>query len=161
MGTIKWMDPRAIVAITIHCTANQRGSDIKARDITAEDVRRFGQPSYHYVIELDGTVHQTLEHNQVGAHTGGHNTGNLGISYIGGLERGTMKPTDTRTPAQRDAMKELVRRLHADHPGAAIKGHRDWSPDANHDGKLSPCEWLKPCPCFDVAEWLEADQVLA
>jgi hypothetical protein len=34
------------------------------------------------------------------------------------------------------------------------KGHRDWSPDLDHDGKVEPHEWLKMCPCFDVATQL-------
>lgn len=158
--TIKWMNPKAITAITIHCSANQRGSDIKAAQITATDIQRFGQPSYHYVIELDGTVHQTLQHNQLGCHTGKHNTGNIGICYIGGLEHGTMAPADTRTPAQRDSMKRLVAKVQAETGAHDIKGHRDWSEDLDHDGVLEHNEWIKPCPCFDVKQWLHDDQVL-
>jgi hypothetical protein len=58
------------------------------------------QPSYHWVIELDGEAVATLPDTVRGAHTALHNTGNIGISYVGGTE--TMnaggKPKDTRTP---------------------------------------------------------------
>ena len=136
-----WMDPNAISFITIHCAATPRGRDVKAVTISAWDQARFGQTSYHYVIERDGAVVQTLRHDQKGAHVGGHNSGNLGICYVGGIEQDG-KPADTRTPAQRAAMTALVRQLHAEHPAAVIRGHRDWPGVA------------KACPCFDVAAWL-------
>lgn len=142
-----WMDPNKIDFITIHCAATPRGRDVKAASVSQWDIDRFGQVSYHYVIELDGTIKPTLRHDQRGAHTGGHNTGNLGICYIGGIEQNG-QPADTRTDAQRAAMKGLVAKLHAEHPNAIIRGHRDW-PNVK-----------KACPSFDVHEWLLADKVL-
>ncbi|MDA5624327.1 N-acetylmuramoyl-L-alanine amidase, partial [Pasteurella multocida] len=41
-----------------------------------------------------------------------------------------------------------------------ICGHRDLSPDLNGDGTITPNEWLKDCPCFDVWEWLDSEQVI-
>jgi N-acetylmuramoyl-L-alanine amidase len=35
-------------------------------------------------------------------------------------------------------------------PKAQIKGHRDFSPDLNKDGKITSNEWIKQCPCFDA-----------
>jgi len=35
-------------------------------------------------------------------------------------------------------------------PKAEIKGHRDCSPDTNHNGKVDRWEWLKECPSFDA-----------
>lgn len=130
--------------ITIHCTATPEGRDNKAAEVTRWDIERFGQPSYHYVIELDGDVVQTLQESQRGAHVGGHNTGNLGISYVGGtasLNAGG-QPKDTRTVAQKSAMEALVRRLLAVHPNAKVRGHRDWPGVA------------KACPSFNVHDWL-------
>jgi N-acetylmuramoyl-L-alanine amidase len=141
MTMTAWMDPAAIDFITIHCAATPRGRDVKAATIGAWDTARFGQISYHYVIELDGHVVPTLRHDQKGAHVGGHNSGNLGICYVGGVEPGG-KPADTRTPAQQAAMAELVARLRAEHPRAVVRGHRDWPGVA------------KACPSFDVAAWL-------
>lgn len=61
------------------------------------------------------------------------------------------------TPAQFAALKQLLKQLKAGYPAAQILGHRDLSPDKNGDGKISPNEWLKTCPCFDVRAWLKAE----
>ncbi len=60
----------------------------------------------------------------------------------GGLdEKG--KPADTRTPAQKASLEDLLYSLALDYPGAEILGHRD-------------LPWVrKSCPCFDVKEWLK------
>lgn len=142
---IAWMDPKAIKFVTIHCAATPRGRDVKAETISKWDQDKFGQTSYHYVIELDGTVKQTLRHDQRGAHTGGANTGNIGICYVGGVENNkAMTPADTRTDAQKKAMAELVKKLRAEFPAVVVRGHRDW-PGVK-----------KACPSFDVATWLKS-----
>ena len=41
-----------------------------------------------------------------------------------------------------------------------ICGHRDLSPDLNGDGTISPNEWIKDCPCFDVWSWLDSEEVV-
>lgn len=142
---VAWMDPSKIKFITIHCTATPEGRNNTAEEIRQWDIARFGQPSYHYVIELDGSVVQHLQHDQRGAHTGGHNTGNIGISYVGGTEKLNAggAPKDTRTPAQKRALELLLRRLKSTYPRAKILGHRDW-PGVK-----------KACPSFDVASFLE------
>lgn len=154
MSLPKPQDPRAIHFVTLHCTASAYGHDLTAAQISAEDTRIWGQVSYHYVIERSGKVTQTLRHDQIGAHVAKHNTGNIGISYVGGLGPDG-KAADTRTPAQHAALEHLVRTLRHSYPAAKILGHRDWSPDANHDGRIEPYEWLKSCPCFEVAAWLK------
>lgn len=60
----------------------------------------------------------------------------------GGLdEKG--KPADTRTPAQKASLEDLLYSLVLDYPDAEILGHRD-------------LPWVrKSCPCFDVKEWLK------
>ena len=156
MALPAWMDPRKIRFVTIHCTADIRGSNKSAADVNAWDIKKYGQRSYHYIILLDGTVVVNLRHDQRGAHVGKNNTGNLGIAYVGGLEKDGKTIADTRTPAQLAAMEKLVRELHAQYPAARILGHRDWSPDTNGNGKIDKWEWLKGCPCFDVADWLKA-----
>lgn len=153
MSVPRLHDPGSIRFATIHATASPFGRDDRAHQISAWDTATFGQVSYHHVIELDGRVVQTLRHDQVGAHVRGHNTGNIGIAYVGGLGR-DRKPADTRTPAQRRAMALLAQQLRGLHPGILIRGHRDWSPDRDGNGRVDRYEWLKACPCFDVADWL-------
>ncbi len=133
--------------LTIHCTATPEGRDNTAAEVKSWDVARFGQASYHHVIELNGHVVRHLNDDQIGAHVGGHNSGNIGISYVGGTA--TMnaggKPKDTRTPAQKLAMRQLVQEYKAKYAGIKVLGHRDWPNVA------------KACPSFDVASWLKAE----
>ena len=105
---------------------------------------------YHYVVYLDGTVAAGRPEGVVGAHVAGHNTGSLAISYVGGVTKGTLKPKDTRTPAQKAAIEKLLADLVARYPIKGIKGHRDFSPDKNKNGLVEPSEWIKSCPCFDA-----------
>lgn len=138
------MDPNAIQFLTIHCAATPAGRDVKAATISQWDQARFGQTSYHWVVELDGTAHRTLNDDQKGAHTGGHNTGNIGICYVGGVDVHNKAPQDTRTAAQTATLLRLVREYQAKHPGIVVRGHRDWPGVA------------KACPSFDVASWLRS-----
>jgi len=130
--------------LTIHCTATPEGRDNTAEEVKSWDIARFGQPSYHWVIELDGTAVRQLDDDHIGAHVGGHNTHNIGISYVGGtdtLNHGG-KPKDTRTPKQKVTLKKLVEEYEVLYPGIVVRGHRDW-PGVT-----------KACPSFDVPAWL-------
>ena len=84
----------------------------------------------------------------MGAHARHYNAHSIGICYEGGLdEKG--KPADTRTPAQKDSLEDLLYGLSLDYPDAEILGHRD-------------LPWVrKSCPCFDVKEWLKEILALA
>lgn len=128
--------------LTIHCAATPEGRDVKAATVTQWDKDKFGQTSYHWVIELDGSMHRTLQDNQRGAHVGGNNTGNIGICYVGGVDA-KMKPKDTRTPAQKATLRTLIRTYQERYPGIVIRGHRDWP------------KVQKACPSFDVAAWIK------
>lgn len=142
---IKAMDATKIKYLTIHCTATPEGRDNTAKEVTQWDIARFGQPSYHWVVELDGDAVRTLQDSQLGAHTGGHNTGNIGISYVGGTEslNAGGKPKDTRTAAQKATLARLIKEYQAKFPGIVVLGHRDW-PGVT-----------KACPSFDVKKFLE------
>jgi len=145
MGKPAWMDPAKITDITIHCAATPQGRPFTAAQISAMDMARKdlgNQIAYHYVIELDGRTVQTLRHDQRGAHVGDHNTGNLGICYVGGVLADGKTPADTRTDAQKAALVALLLRLRREFPAMRIRGHRDWPGVA------------KACPSFDVAKWL-------
>lgn len=127
--------------LTIHCAATPEGRHVTADQITSWDKAKFGQTSYHWVIELDGKKVRTLRDDQRGAHVGKANTGNLGICYIGGVGK-AMNPKDTRTDAQKKSLLTLIRTYKERYPGIIIRGHRDW-PGVR-----------KACPSFDVSEWL-------
>lgn len=128
--------------LTIHCAATPEGRHVTHEQITEWDKAKFGQTSYHWVVELDGSVHRTLRDDQKGAHVGGKNTGNIGICYIGGVDK-KLNPKDTRTEAQKKSLLTLIRTYKARYPGIIIRGHRDW-PGVK-----------KACPSFDVRAWLK------
>lgn len=140
LGPIKYL--------TIHCAATPEGRDNTAAEVTAMDVARADlghQIAYHWVIELSGKAVRTLKDTQKGTHVGKANTGNIGISYVGGTETLNKggKPKDTRTPAQRATLARLVHEYQHNYPGIIVRGHRDWPGVA------------KACPSFDVAAWMK------
>ncbi len=141
---------RAISSIAIHCTATIEGRDHRAAEIRkwhlAQGWRDIG---YHFVIDIDGAIEVGRPLATVGSHVLGHNANSIGIVYVGGLDRNA-KPKDTRTPAQKAALIDLLRVLKGRWPRAVVKGHRDYSPDRDGDGVIEPHEWLKACPCFDA-----------
>ena len=147
-----------IDAIVIHCSATRAGQDVRAADIDKwHKERGFACIGYNYVIDLDGAVEVGRPLTMDGAHcnTNGvsgrpYNKHSIGICYVGGLDA-FGNPADTRTDAQKIAMEKLVHELIGKYPIKEVIGHRDASPDKNGDGKITPNEWIKMCPCFDVA----------
>jgi len=135
LGPIKYL--------TIHCAATPEGRHVDADQITAWDKAKFGQTSYHWVIELDGNAVRTLRDDQKGAHVGKANSNNIGICYIGGCDK-AMQPKDTRTSAQKKALRTLIRTYQDRVPGLIVLGHRNW-PGVK-----------KACPSFDVTAWMKA-----
>ncbi|MDE6288448.1 MAG: N-acetylmuramoyl-L-alanine amidase, partial [Muribaculaceae bacterium] len=89
----------------------------------------------HFIVRLDGRVEAGRPLAEVGAHCSGHNATSIGIAYVGGLDVAG-NPRDTRTPAQRRALVELVNELVKEYPQAQVHGHRDFA--------------AKACPCFDA-----------
>ena len=128
--------------LTIHCAATPEGRDVKAATVDSWDIAKFGQASYHGIIELDGTYVVGLPDTRKGAHVGGKNTGNIGICYVGGMDKQNKKPKDTRTDAQKATMRRIVIQYRAKYPGIVVRGHRDWPGVA------------KACPSFCVPDWL-------
>lgn len=146
-----------IDSIVIHCSATKAGVDLKAKDIDRMHKQRgFNRIGYHYVIDLDGTVETGRPLTMEGAHCNtkgysgvSYNRHSIGICYIGGLDKNG-KPADTRTEAQKKALKNLVIELCGKYEICEVLGHRDTSPDLDGDGEVEPKEWIKACPCFDV-----------
>ncbi len=150
-----WRAVRPIDLIVIHCAATPAGRVVTAADIDRmHRARGFAKIGYHYFIRLDGTRETGRAESEVGAHVAGFNTRSIGICYAGGIDA-KGQPLDTRTPAQHAEMRKLVAELKVRFPKARVVGHRDLSPDKNGDGVISKYEWLKACPCFDVAGWLK------
>ncbi|GHV57111.1 N-acetylmuramoyl-L-alanine amidase [Deltaproteobacteria bacterium] len=134
---------RKITEIVIHCSATKANVDIGAKDIRQWHVQGNGwrDIGYHYVIRRDGTVEPGRPIEQPGAHVQGHNANSIGICLVGGLDP-NMNPAANYTDAQWATLRAKVLELKATFPGAAVKGHRDFS-GVN-----------KACPCFAVSTWL-------
>ena len=127
---------RNISEIIIHCSATKAGRGFHADDIRRWHLQRgFADIGYHFVIALDGTVEPGRPLDMTGAHCIGHNRRSIGICYVGGLDAAG-HPADTRTPAQRRALAELLARLRPLYPEATVHGHREFA--------------AKACPCFDA-----------
>lgn len=148
-----------IDAIVVHCSATRAGQDIGKSEINRMHVARgFNCIGYNYVVRIDGTVETGRSLQIDGAHCNSkgfsgvsYNKHSIGICYIGGLDK-SGKAADTRTDAQKKALRELIAKLVKEYPGIkGILGHRDTSPDLDIDGIVEPNEWIKMCPCFDAA----------
>lgn len=148
---------RRIDEIIIHCTATPEGSPRTVEQIRAQHkAQGWSDIGYQYVVYLDGTVHEGRNVDIAGAHCVNHNAHSIGIVYVGGLENrpdvpyNKLRAKDTRTPAQKASLLGLLMDLRQLYPQAEIKGHRDCSPDKNHNGTVEQSEWIKECPSFDA-----------
>lgn len=141
---------RKINKIFVHCTASRQTWTVDAllREFTAKG---WHYPGYHWVVERDGKRTQLMTEDLPSNGVKGHNSGSINIAYMGGISR-TGKPIDNRTPEQKQSLRELLQELRQRYPDAKIMGHRDISPDLNHNGKVDPWERIKECPCFDAIE---------
>jgi len=145
---------RTINCIVVHCSATREDRVLTPEDMEAIHRRRgFRGIGYHYYIRKDGTVVSTRPIEVIGAHAKGHNAHSIGVCYEGGLDT-EGHPKDTRTPEQRAALRLLVSQLLKQFRNSYVCGHRDLSPDLDGDGVVEPEEWVKQCPCFDVAKEL-------
>lgn len=144
--------------LVLHCTATPAG-----REVTGDDIRRWHtspvsqggrgwkQVGYTDLFHLDGSVERLVKNNEdmsvdpweVTNGAAGYNSVSRHIVYAGGVDANDVnKAVDTRTPAQKEAMKRYVLDFHRRFPGVRIVGHNQLA--------------AKACPSFDVPEWLES-----
>lgn len=132
---------RKINKIILHCSATK-----EEQVYTVEDIRRwhiargFSDVGYHYIIYLDGSVHNGRPIERVGAHCTGQNKDSIGICYVGGLASNN-KPKDTRTESQKEALVKLVKKLMAEYglQSSDVYCHNEFA--------------AKACPCFSIDEF--------
>lgn len=148
-------NPNDIHTIVVHASATRGGVWVDAADIDQWHKNRgWAMIGYHRVIRLDGSVEQGRPYTRRGAHVRGNNTNTIGICMVGGLDENG-KVEDNFTEAQYHALLAEIINLREMFPNInAVKGHRDFSPDLNGDGLITPNEWIKLCPCFEVADKL-------
>ena len=143
--------------LVIHCTATPEGREVSAAEIrrwhtapVSQGGRGWKQVGYTDMVHLDGRVERLVNNNEnaqvdaweVTNGAAGYNNVSRHIVYVGGCNKAG-KPKDTRTEAQREALKRYVEDFHARFPQVKIVGHYELNPG-------------KACPSFDVPTWLRS-----
>ena len=143
--------------LVIHCTATPEGREVSAAEIrrwhtapVSQGGRGWKQVGYTDMVHLDGRVERLVNNNEdaqvdpweVTNGAADYNNVSRHIVYVGGCDKAG-KPKDTRTEAQREALKRYVEDFHARFPQVKIVGHHELNPG-------------KACPSFDVPTWLRS-----
>jgi N-acetylmuramoyl-L-alanine amidase len=152
------MRPEHVEYIVIHASATTPTMDIGVKKIDRWHRQKgYFMVGYHKVIRRDGTEEDGRPLDRFGAHAYGYNQRSIGICMAGGVKRVTdrdgkddadgprwdLVPENNFTEAQFVALEMLIRSLKDMGYGhAEIVGHRDLP------------RVTKPCPCFDVRDWL-------
>lgn len=133
---------RKIDTLVIHTSATFPGQRVTVDILRQWHLARgFSDIGYHFVIDTDGTVYTGRPAELPGAHTLHWNHRSLGLCYIGGLNELGL-PHDSRSPEQKTALRELIKKLLRQYPDIRhIYGHCDLAP--------------KACPCFNAREEYE------
>ena len=134
---------RKLTRIILHCAATPEGRHVDVKTINAWHVKRgWSGIGYHYVVYLDGSVHNGRNVSKAGAHVAGHNADTIGIVYVGGCDA-AMKPKDTLNDLQKTAVVNLVEALRGQFGPLTLHGHNEYA--------------AKACPSFNVKQkfsWL-------
>ncbi len=131
-------NPRKITTIAVHCSATKEGQHFTAEDIDGWHRRQgWSEIGYNAVVLLDGAIEEGRDEAKVPSHAKGHNATSIAICYIGGVGKDG-KPKDTRTDAQKVALRCWLQGKRKQYPNAKILGHRDYPNVA------------KACPSFDA-----------
>ncbi len=136
---------RKITEIILHCTASKEGAPTTVEAIRNYHVNNRGWKDigYHYVVYLDGSIHEGRDIDLTGAHCTGHNANSVGVVYVGGIDADG-KPKDTRTVAQKKALVKLVKRLLTIYnlPSSKVYGHYQFANKACPSFKIEPFRFM-------------------
>jgi len=148
---------RLIKEIAVHCTATPQTTTITSIERYWFNIKGWSRGGYHFIITPDGIVHAMIPLHKISNGIRGFNKSIVNISYIGGQHG-----VDNRTDQQKAAMKELIMflRSQSELGPVRVRGHRDFSPDLNNDGKITRNEWTKMCPSFEVKDWLKEENII-
>lgn len=153
---------RAITRIFVHCTASWQNTTT-IESLKAEfKAKGWKNPGYHYVIFPNGNIIQMLDEAKVANGVKNYNKRSIHVAYVGGIEKenGNIVSVDNRTPIQKLALFDLLTKLKLRYRNALVMGHRDISPDINHNGVVDAWERIKDCPCFDaMVEFMDINKI--
>ncbi len=134
--------------MAIHHTVTPATGDIpsRLRGIQAYhmDTRGWCDTGYHFLLSLDGTLWEGRDVDLLGTHVGGHNSGNIGISFIGCFHSSGCDSWPPQVPPAE--MIDSAGRLAGTLAGlygitvgtSTVRGHRDY-PDQTTS---CPGDWL-------------------
>jgi hypothetical protein len=94
----------------------------------------FADIGYHFIVDVLGQIYAGRSLNVRGAHTGGHNTGTVGIVLLGNFEE--IQPA----ALQLASLKTLCRALADEYAIGYLAGHRDFQPGET----VCPGKYLEP-----------------
>jgi N-acetyl-anhydromuramyl-L-alanine amidase AmpD len=134
----------------VHCTAGDQNTTPQQLLDFFYRVKKWSRPGYHYVVSADGSVTQLWPESKYSNGVKGMNPNSINVAWIGGVDKQHPNGIDNRTQAQKVGLRNLLTELKRKYPKAIIMGHRDTSPDKNHNGIIDPWERIKECPCFDA-----------
>lgn len=142
------------IRIVVHCTAepaNARRNKEYYRHYFF-DVKKWKHFGYHAVVYQDGRWEQlqplpeatpnggNIDNSTMACGAAGYNDNSLHIAYVGGLDRFTNKPADTRTVEQKKTLWALIACWKKAYKITDIVGHNQLK------------GVTKACPCFDAKQ---------
>lgn len=129
---------RPVSEIIVHCTATPEGRPVTVAEIDRwHHARGWSGIGYHRVIGLNGERWAGRPIEKIGAHCEGHNTGTIGVVYVGGLAKDGRTPKDTRNGAQKEALLAELVDLRDRFDIKRVSGHNEYA--------------AKACPSFDAS----------
>lgn len=142
--------------LVIHCTATPAGRWVSPDDIIrwhtspSPEGRGWDRVGYSDLILLNGNIHDFVTENdneiveswEMTYGVKGINRISRHICYVGGIDKNTFIPRDTRTLPQTIAMENLVLNIVSKYPKIKVAGHYQFA--------------RKACPSFDVPEWCKS-----
>lgn len=104
---------------------------------------------YHYVIDWDGTVTQTREHDEEGAHCIGMNKSSIGVCFMGNFDR--HRPSESQLTAWHNLYTTLGRQF----PGIKTYPHRKYATKSCHGKMLSDDYFARESQVMTLKEELQ------
>lgn len=151
---------RKITRIFVHCTASWQDTTTEASLRKEFKDKGWRNPGYHWVIFPNGKILQMLGEDLVANGVKDYNRHSIHVAWVGGVDSTHPRGIDNRTDKQKQALFDLLTKLKLRYRNAIIMGHRDISPDLNHNGIIDPWERIKECPCFDaMVEYMDINKI--
>jgi N-acetyl-anhydromuramyl-L-alanine amidase AmpD len=114
--------PEVLTTIVVHHSALPLSDGPREIQQMHFQFKGYADIAYHYLIDETGQIYEGRSLTVRGAHTGGHNTGTVGIVLLGNFE--VSQPTETQLASLHTLSACLIDAYAITH----IAGHRDFQP---------------------------------